>query len=66
MYDVPLVEVFDGAACLDHESSNFGHGEISSLFDGIGQRAVFAELKNDVGAFDEGKGTVELDNVRMR
>ena len=65
MYDVSLMEVFDSAACLDHEPPNLWHGEIFPLLDGVGERTVFAELKDNVGAFDERKGAVKLDNVRM-
>jgi len=65
MHNVPLVEVFDGAACLDHEPADLGHGKVFPLLDRIGERAVLAELKNNVGAFDERKCAVELDDVRM-
>src|SRR4051812_266566 len=42
MDDVALVQVFDGAACLDHKPSNFRHGEVFTLLDGVGKGTVLA------------------------
>lgn len=44
MYDVALVQVFDGTACLYHESSDLGHGEVFSLLDRVGKGAILTEL----------------------
>jgi hypothetical protein len=66
MYNIPLVKVFDGAAGLDHEAPDLGHGEVSPLLDSVGKGAILTELEDNVGAFDERKSAVELDNVRMR
>lgn len=66
MYDVTLVQVLDSAACLDHESSDLGHGEVFSLLDRVGERPIFAELEDNVGAGFEGEGAVEFDDIGMR
>jgi hypothetical protein len=61
--NVTIMQVFNGAAYLNKPASDLGHGEVRSFAQGIGQRAVLAQLEDNVSVFLEGKGAVELDNV---
>lgn len=63
MDNIPRVEVLDGTADLDHESTDLGHGETFSLFEQVGKRATRAELENDIGVVDEGECAVEADDI---
>lgn len=65
MNDVPLVQVFDGAACLYHEAPDLGHGKVLSLLDGVGEGSIFTEFEHDVCALLEGEGPIKLNDVRM-
>ena len=65
MDDVSLMQVLDGATCLDHESTNLGHGEVLALLDRISERAILTQLQNNISTRVEGEGAVELDDIGM-
>lgn len=66
MDDVSLMQIFDSAASLDHESSDLGHGKVFALLDGVGKGTIFAKLKDNEGASFEREGSVEFDDIGMR
>lgn len=66
MHNVALVQVFDCAACLNHESSNLRHSKELSLLDCISEGAIRAYFEHHVGTEFERECAVEFNDVWMR
>lgn len=65
MDDVLAMEILDRSTGLDHIATDLRLREVLSCLDHFHQRTVLAQLQHDVGALAKGKGSVELDNVRV-